>query len=957
MLTENRRLQLDKIVGQMTQNRESGDAINFVVNDFKNKYSTPEPTKSFSERTAGILDLVFGGGKIGEAIGTGIAKGAFGDTIQRSVTGLDLTPEEESVVAPAPSKREIAGSALQSASLFIPAGTIAKGITGGARALGLVKGASALGKISSGVLAGEAFDVASNLQQGKIGREALTPGLGALIGGAIPGAGVAKNVLVRFGERQAPRVINSLIKPLAKDFAYGKNPGRAIAEEGIVANNFDDLITSIRASRQKIGQSIGTLGNKLSKQPLLNIKSALSPLDEAAKSAASQNNQSLLARLNNVKRAITEVLEPTIDDAGNLGIKSLGSRDLENITFEQARKILGDVGDLTAFTGNPTDDKLVNSALKQVYGKIKGESISKARAINPQIAKEFEKLTEKYADLSSAEIATKYRDKIMERQDLIGFSPRNVGIGAGLITAVATGGATIPSVLVGVSAGAIDKLASTPGFKTRLAFILSKKTQPEVNYLFKKVPALSRFFSTKKGITPGDVLIGKNAKKVEGGISEFIKNPKLGLSIEDVSKKGGYIEKGQLTTKVLQKLEGRTSVSKQFISDLTNAPDLKQTEKDIIRQVLETEGANVDVPKFAEKVKGELLPLKRMSIGKTTKNADMGEGGLRYEGVALPDELRGQVKNYDENIYRSPIKTSAGQTHFSNVDTGDYFGHTRIEDMADNKTRRVIEVQSDLYQKGNLEREGLGYKNVAEYNKDYPDLKFGKADRQKIQDMQKLQQYNDPTAHFRMVREEIKKASQDGKTKLQFPTGETAMKIEGLGTQGDSLWHDVSDYVDGDEAIVAYRGGELTTNDLKVGQTISKVDNEIGSFDPDDRWIITDVLGDGKFKAIVKDKYDDALKMSEKELISNYGYNKENLISSYSETFDISGKVDTSNPIYKFYEKDMGRYLTNKYGAKTVVDKQGVKWYEVPVKKEWAKMPVEAFGLVPFLLGEEKDGN
>jgi hypothetical protein len=34
-----------------------------------------------------------------------------------------------------------------------------------------------------------------------------------------------------------------------------------------------------------------------------------------------------------------------------------------------------------------------------------------------------------------------------------------------------------------------------------------------------------------------------------------------------------------------------------------------------------------------------------------------------------------------------------------------------------------------------------------------------------------------------MVREEIKKAAQDGKTKLQFPTGETAMKIEGLGDE------------------------------------------------------------------------------------------------------------------------------------------------------------------------------
>lgn len=32
-----------------------------------------------------------------------------------------------------------------------------------------------------------------------------------------------------------------------------------------------------------------------------------------------------------------------------------------------------------------------------------------------------------------------------------------------------------------------------------------------------------------------------------------------------------------------------------------------------------------------------------------------------------------------------------------------------------------------------------------------------------------------------MVREEIATAAKDGKTKLQFPTGETAMKVEGLG--------------------------------------------------------------------------------------------------------------------------------------------------------------------------------
>src|SRR3990167_4032611 len=199
MLVEEKRLQLDSIVQEMTKNGEKDDTIQFVVNDFKNRHSTEESQESFLEKTGKILDMFFGGGKVGEAIGTGLAKG----------------------------------------------------ITAGVRGLGLIKGASAMGKISSGMLAGELFDIASNLQQGKMGKEALTPGIGALIGGGIPAASVAKNIVVRFGEGQAPRVINSLIKPLAKDFSYGKNPGRAVAEEGIVANNFDDLIENIRANRQK----------------------------------------------------------------------------------------------------------------------------------------------------------------------------------------------------------------------------------------------------------------------------------------------------------------------------------------------------------------------------------------------------------------------------------------------------------------------------------------------------------------------------------------------------------------------------------------------------------------------------------------------------------------------------------------------------------------------------------
>ena len=96
------------------------------------------------------------------------------------------------------------------------------------------------------------------------------------------------------------------------------------------------------------------------------------------------------------------------------------------------------------------------------------------------------------------------------------------------------------------------------------------------------------------------------------------------------------------------------------------------------------------------------MPLKRTGADENSVTA---KDFNRYENISLPDDTRGNVANYTEHIYESPIKTSAGGIHFADTGSKNYFGHTRIEDMADNKTRRVIEVQSDLYQKGNLEQE------------------------------------------------------------------------------------------------------------------------------------------------------------------------------------------------------------------------------------------------------------
>ena len=373
----------------------------------------------------------------------------------------------------------------------------------------------------------------------------------------------------------------------------------------------------------------------------------------------------------------------------------------------------------------------------------------------------------------------------------------------------------------------------------------------------------------------------------------------------------------------------------------------------------------MNVKAFADKVKTELLPLKRGG-GSLRDTGDMAEmsydgEGFRYESVVLPDAIRGPIANYSEHVYGSPIKTSAGEIHFGGFgDAENYFAHTRVEDLADSgvtkfestgqsynamtgqviphtkrvprpneagSTRRVIELQSDLFQKGRLEGERM----AGRVPSNTP------AENARLDELDKLEPYRN-TWHERIIREEVKQAAKDGKTKLQFPTGETAMKIEGLGDSG--YWLDTA---------TEYR---IEPNQLKVGMQVQQGRDGLGQGSD---WIITDVLGDGKFKAVPKDTWERVQEM--KTSSAPRQKNADAHLESSKESFDISGKVDTSNPIYRFYEKEVGKYLTNKYGAKRIKDPQGVEWLEVDVRKDQARLPVEAFGAaaIPALTGFDND--
>lgn len=610
---------------------------------------------------------------------------------------------------------------------------------------------------------------------------------------------------------------------------------------------------------------------------------------------------------------------------------------------------------------------------------------------------------------------------------------------------------------------------------------------PKAKYV-PETPFEKSFFNTDKPVT--FTSIGKETRlageddatipvldPVLGGVIAMLDAPSGGRASQVAKgtvKAGAKAFEGatNYTTKVLDALQGKTQVSRQFIEDLLKKPDIKQAERDLVESVLrETpDTGKIDVPRFAEAVEEKVLPLTTPTSkeAKASKDVilqrlnregyefeqDMDGGGYllkddeivdydelpnnirqdlntlvgdadnyndamrpytdRYESVNLPEKQRGTVAVYREKIYESPVKTNAGSIHFGSA-TQNYFGHSRIEDLPaktmdfqigpaegarglavmvknpyeegtsrivaegfkseadaqkyidslpEGGTRRVIELQSDLFQRGRLENEasdtaGVEWtRRLQQVPQDDGTVKYydpienkmysaaeARAERIRVQKdraeaIKKLEAYKN-TWWQRMVREEVKDAAKAGKTKLQFPTGETAMKVEGLANYSGQ-WDAVTRFGD--------RVGLLTKDNIKPEMEVANKANGT-------RWIVAKVNDDGTFKAVEKEKLNEYIKEMKDD---GYPISIREALdaaedSNITESFDIMGGYE-NNPIFKFYEKDVANYLTKKYDARIVTDAQGVKWVEVDIKPNQANTPVEAFGVAAGLETDE-EGN
>lgn len=475
-LSDFRRSQLDGIILKMSEQNASQEDVQSVVNDFKSKYDNEVSSQVGQQdswwnsalKTAGNLAV----GAVKGAGSTILGIGELGTKTLGRLVGADVAgttrfaeQQRQTTLKPVGTAQKVGFGAEQIGEFLLPTGIETK-IASKLGTLGKVGAAAA--KI--GVASTEA-GLKTLAQTGGDTKKAVDATLWtALLGGAGKAAEAGKNII---GEQMASRVVNSLIKPGKSQFAYGKDPGQAIADAKIVAKDFDELLSKIGEEKQKIGGQIeAVLQNKKSAQ--LDLSDTLKPLNDALEVAkkAPRTNAAQISRIEALK---SDLLKESVDKSGNV----VFGRSLGKMSILDANEFKKDIGELTKYTGNPSDDKLINGALQQVYrnAKVKIEGV----------APEIKPLNEKYGNFLAADVAVKNRAAIVERQNLVSLPSLTGGVGAGTIGAILTGSAPA-AVLAGMGSVTLQNMLGSVQGKTAIASWLSKTTPSQLLELYRIAP-------------------------------------------------------------------------------------------------------------------------------------------------------------------------------------------------------------------------------------------------------------------------------------------------------------------------------------------------------------------------------------------------------------------------------------------------------------------------------------
>lgn len=229
-----------------------------------------EQDRGFLEKAGDVSKKILeftGGSKVSEALGTQIARGGLGESVQEFAVGKQLSPEEEALVAEGPTGKEIAGDVVRTGAMFFPVGRIAGAVGKGLSKIGLgSKAATIGGEIAAGTSVGATADIGASVAEGQEAQLGLGTILGAGIPAASPVAGAISRAVGRGTGTAAAEISGALTgtsaETLEQAFFASKAGGKQldsftealrgkVTPEALV-DNFQTNISKVSSRRQEL---------------------------------------------------------------------------------------------------------------------------------------------------------------------------------------------------------------------------------------------------------------------------------------------------------------------------------------------------------------------------------------------------------------------------------------------------------------------------------------------------------------------------------------------------------------------------------------------------------------------------------------------------------------------------------------------------------------------------------
>ena len=342
-------------------------------------------------------------------------------------------------------------------------------------------------------------------------------------------------------------------------------------------------------------------------------------------------------------------------------------------------------------------------------------------------------------------------------------------------------------------------------------------------------------------------------------------------------------------------------------------------------------GSKQDIEGFKNWINNNTKTVRKGAITPSIKghaqfSTDNGIGWFRSDDLAA--EYKGASKDYTDAELAEMAYDA--QLSITEIQAAAKYSN---KSKTDSKTRRILEVQSDLFQKGRDAYELIGNENdiIDELEKmgkpdstnpdDIAEARKRLSTSNQNQFLQLLNKNNNWVTFF--VKSIIQDSAKKGYEKILFPSGDTASKVEGHTTLEEFKR----------EKENRIKQIEKNKNNLKIiGEKLKEKIELEKDWAGEEQYSVRDSNSKvyfAKTKKEVEQKIDEEVKTKQEQ------DNKEiNQLKQELERVETEG-FGALKPIYNFYENTVGNILKKQgYNPKLITDEYNNTWNEVIIDKK-----------------------